>query len=179
MKKTFCIICVLCIILIDIGNAQTIIRKDSPQHDSTFIIGLSKTDMAILNGDYKEYVSFANNYINGGEPDSLLRDFILYSYVMAEKYGNTLAAYNCFWLLGGFSDIPQDSILTPLLVHLLEIGASCDTSCADIPEIGCAIYLAEWYGGRNNVSVDVLKQEYYNEKAKAMARCRTRRLQNR
>lgn len=158
------------------GHAQSSSEIDNLGIDSTNRFMFSKTDIAIFNGDIDEYKKYANNYYYAGEPDSLFHNMILYSYFMAERYGNAYAAYNCFYLLGGLSNIPQDSSLTFFLLHLLEIGASVDTSCADMAEIGCAYYLSNWYNGREYIEPDPIKQHYYKEKANAMARCRKRRL---
>lgn len=137
---------------------------------------LSMMDSILGAGDNEEYKNYANNFFYKGEPDSLFQDMVLYSYVMAEKYGNTYAAYNCFLLLGGARDMPQDSSVTIFLLHLLEIGASGDTAYADLSEIGCAFYLAEWYRGNKFIKPDVIKQKYYMEKEKAMIRSRNRYL---
>ena len=163
-------------IVMHCGYTQMPLKNTKIQIDSTVSIALTKTDIAILSGDESEYNKIATNFFQEGEPDSIFRNMILYSFVMAERYGNTYAAYNCFHLLRGYSDIPRDSSLTLLLLHLLEIGASADTSCADIPEIGCAFYLAKWYSGVKYIKPDPNKQQYYEEKGKAMARSRKRRI---
>ena len=174
LKKALFIIVFTSFILC--GFAQEPITNGLTQQNFDYQTHLSNTEIAILNGDYEAYRDYSICYFHSDEHDSVSRNIILYSYVMATVYRNTMAAYNCFYFLGGPDGIPRDSALTMLLLRLLEIGASGDTSCADLSEIGCATYLAKWYGGVKYISRDPIKQNYYEELVNAMVRSRKRRL---
>lgn len=128
---------------------------------------LNETDLLILGGSVDSYYSFYND---NWEYAQSQRDLVLYSFIMAEIYGNRKAAYDCAFELGAFQNIPQDTALTKILLHLLEIGAFCDTLEADITEASCARQLSIWYGGIGCISPNPEKQSYYEEKFFAMKR---------
>lgn len=129
---------------------------------------LDSIDLAILKGDAKEYEDFHTECVNNNLP--MTNEMVLYSFIMAEVYGYSSAAYNCFFYMGGFDDTPKDSVLTQVLLHLLEIGASCDSADAAINNAICAKHLSIWYGGREFVKPDLEKQLYYQEKYQSFRR---------
>lgn len=129
---------------------------------------LNRIDSAILKGDINEYEWYHTDCANNLIP--LTDKMVLYSFIMAEVYGSSSAAYNCFVYMGGFDESPKDSVLTQVLLHLLEIGASCDSADAYMGNVICAKHLAIWYGGRKFVKPDPEKQVYYQEKYQAFKR---------
>lgn len=64
-------------------------------------------DIAILNGNHNEYVNFCNSYQRGAKNDTipmkLQRIWLLYAYILAEQYHDTLAAFD-------FARIIEDSV---------------------------------------------------------------------
>lgn len=137
---------------------------------------LNSIDSAILKGNAVEYEWYHTDCSNNNGP--ITKELVLYSFIMAEVYGYSGAAYNCFVYMGGLDDTPKDSVLTQVLLHLLEIGASCDSADAVIGNVICAKHLAIWYGGREFVKPDPEKQIYYQEKYQAFRRSWERRKKN-
>lgn len=129
---------------------------------------LNSIDSAILKGNIDEYEWFHTDCANNILP--ITNELVLYSFIMAEVYGYSGAAYNCFFYMGGLDDTPKDSVLTQVLLHLLEIGASCDSADAYMGHVICAKHLSIWYGGREFVKPDPEKQVYYQEKYQAFRR---------
>lgn len=152
------------------------LEKQSTTYNAYYTSILNSVDSAILKGNAVEYERYHTDCSNNNGP--ITKELVLYSFIMAEVYGYSSAAYKSFVYMGGLEDTPKDSVLTQVLLHLLEIGASCDSADADMGNVICAKHLAIWYGGREFVKPDPEKQIYYQEKYQAFRRSWERKKKN-
>lgn len=135
-------------------------RYGSTSHDSTCI---PQRDYDIITGNHKEYRKFREYWMWEHDVQKLCdtqRERLLYAFIMAEIYRDTLAAFD-FAQQIGFMGISCDSVLGAKVIEFWEMASK---STPDIVARTAAfelsrIYEKGLYGVRRNIE----KSNYYSQ----------------
>ena len=103
-----------------------------------------KKDLKIMMGDANEYglcnVSYAHDSLS-------TRDYMLYSFIMADKYHDDFAAQQFADII--IHNIVLDSSMTYFLLDYLFMAVDSNKPSHIISRSSAAFQLSEWYAGKN------------------------------
>lgn len=126
--------------------------------------------MSIIDGNHGEYIRFhsacVNAIMNGEITHKMLHDGLLYSFIMAERYHDPLAAYDFVWILE-YSGFHIDSSISSLIVNFLEMAAKLKP---DPISFSATKKLYDIYhDGKYGIERNEQKAKYYNELCDSIA----------
>lgn len=143
-------------------------RYGTSSEDSLCIL---KRDYGIIKGDGEEYRKYRVYWMYSEYDEqkscNMQRERLMYSFIMAEVYRDTLAAFD-FTQQIEFMDIYVDSILGAKIIDFLEMVSK---SKPDIISLAAARKLREIYKkGLYSICQDMEKSNYYNQLADYIAK---------
>ena len=104
-------------------NAKMVVDGHVVDDDSTCTI---TRDIAIINGDHKEYLNFCNkcmrSAVDDTVPEELQQIWLLYAFIMAEQYQDTLAAFDFARLIENIN-IEIDSGMASRIIRYYEMSS--------------------------------------------------------
>lgn len=127
--------------------------------------------ISIIDGNHDEYTRFHSAYVNaimnGETTHKMLHDGLLYSFIMAERYHDTLAAYDFVSILE-YSGCPIDSSISSLIVNFLEMVAKSKPD--PISFLATKKLYDIYYEGKYGIERNEQKANYYNKLCDSIAK---------
>lgn len=133
-------------------------------------VSMINNAMSIIDGNHDEYIRFHSAYVNaimnGEITQKMLHDGLLYSFIMAERYHDTLAAYDFVSILE-YSGCHIDSSISSLIVNFLEMVAKFKPD--PISFLATKKLYDIYYDGKYGIERNEQKAKYYNELCDSIA----------
>jgi hypothetical protein len=131
--------------------------------------GISRT-IAIIKGDHMEYLLFHNEFMeavmNNATTAKMKQDGLLFSFIMAEKYHDTIAAFDFCEILEAI----DSDIDTITLAYFVDFLVMASKSKPDPLSFLASRRLYEIYSnGKYGMAKNQIKADYYNKLSDTIA----------